>query len=108
MRINPANSSPIQSADTQASKKTEKSKASAYEARGEANAVSSNSDSVNTDISSKARDMARAKQAASESPDVREARIAELREKIQNKKYNVGADAIADRLVDDHLKLAGA
>ena len=108
MRINPANSSPIQSADTQASKKTEKSKANAYEARNEASVVSSNSDSVNTDISSKARDMARAKQAASESPDVREARIAELREKIQNKKYNVGADAIADRLVDDHLKLAGA
>jgi negative regulator of flagellin synthesis FlgM len=108
MRINPANSSPIQSADTQASKKTEKSKANAYEARSEASGVSSNSDSVNTDISGKARDMARAKQAASESPDVREAKIAELREKIQNKKYNVGADAIADRLVDDHLKLAGA
>jgi flagellar biosynthesis anti-sigma factor FlgM len=108
MRINPTNSSPIQSADTQSAKKTEKSKTNAYESRSEASSGASKSDSVNADISTKARDMAKAKQVASESSDVREARIAELREKIANKKYNVGADAIADRLVDDHMGLAGA
>jgi len=108
MRINPANSSPIQGSETQSSKKTDKSKTNAYESRSDASAVSTKSDSVNADISSKARDMARAKQVAAESPDVRETRIAELREKIQNKKYDVSAEAIADRLVDDHLRLAGA
>jgi negative regulator of flagellin synthesis FlgM len=108
MRINPANSSPVQGAETQASKKTEKAKANAYESRAESPVSSSRADSVNADISSKARDMAKAKQVANDAPDTREAKIAELREKIQNKKYNVSADAIADRLVDDHLRMAGA
>ena len=109
MRVNPTNSSPIQSADTQASKKTEKAKANAYESKSaEAGAASSGSGSVNADISSKARDLAKAKQAANEAPDVRENRIAELREQIMNKKYNVSADAIADRMVDDHLRMGGA
>jgi len=108
MRVNPTNSSPIQSAETQAGKKTEKTKSNAYESRSESAGVSTKTDSVNADISAKARDMAKAKQVANESPDVREAKIAELREKIQNKKYNVSADAIADRLVDDHLRMAGA
>jgi flagellar biosynthesis anti-sigma factor FlgM len=108
MRINPTNSSPIQSADTQSAKKTEKLKTNAYESRAESSSGAAKSDSVNADISSKAKDMAKAKQVASESSDVREAKIAELREKIANKKYNVGADAIADRLVDDHMGLTGA
>ncbi len=108
MRVNPTNSSPIQSADTQSAKKTEKLKSNAYENRTERAEVSTKTDSVNAEISTKAKDMAKAKQVASESSDVREAKIAELREKIQNKKYNVGADAIADRLVDDHMGLAGA
>ena len=108
MRINPTNSSPVQGSETQASKKTEKTKAQTYEGKAGGASSSIKSDSVNADISTKARDMAKAKQIATESPDVREARIAELREKIQNKSYNVSADAIADRLVDDHLRMAGA
>jgi negative regulator of flagellin synthesis FlgM len=108
MRVNPTNSSPIQSADTQASKKTDKVKSSAYEGKSNAASVSTKSDSVNADISTRARDMAKAKQAANDAPDVREARIAELREQILNKKYDVSADAIADRLVDDHLRMTGA
>ncbi len=108
MRINPANSSPVQGSEAQATKKAEKAKNGAYEGKTEAASSSSRTDSVNADISTKARDMAKAKQVASEAPDTREAKIAELREKIQNKKYNVSADAIADRLVDDHLRMAGA
>jgi negative regulator of flagellin synthesis FlgM len=108
MRINPANSSPVQGSETQASKKAEKAKAQSYEGKSGGAAGSIKSDSVNAEISTKARDMAKAKQIASDSSDVREAKIAELREKIQNKTYNVSADAIADRLVDDHLRMAGA
>ncbi len=108
MKINPnvaAGSSGIQSSDT---KKTEKTKVSGYESKtGSSPAVSKN-ESANADISSKAKDMAKAKQVASDAPDVREAKIAALKEQIQNKKYNVGADAIADKLVDDHLSMAGA
>jgi len=108
MRVNPTNSSPIQSADTQATKKTEKAKANAYEGKTGNAAPGTRSDSVNAEISSKAREMANAKQVANDSPDVRESRIAELREQILNKKYNVSSEAIADRLVDDHLRMTGA
>jgi negative regulator of flagellin synthesis FlgM len=107
MKINPniaAGSSGIQSAET---KKTEKSKLGGYEKTDAANSNVKN-ESANADISSRAKDMAKAKQIATDSPDVREAKIAALREQIQNKKYNVSADAIADKLVDDHIRLAGA
>ena len=108
MRINPANSSPIQNSDTASAKKTEKLKNNGYESRTDGASTTTKTDSASAEISSKAKDMAHAKQVATDSPDTREAKIAELREKIQNKKYNVGSDAIADRLVDDHLRMTGA
>jgi negative regulator of flagellin synthesis FlgM len=111
MRVNPANtsaSSPVKASETQAGKKAEKTKVNPYESKVDSATESRKSDSVNTDISTKARDLAKAKQVASQAPDVRESRIAELREKIQNKTYNVSAEAIADRLVDDHLRMNGA
>ena len=110
MKINSnvaAGSSGISHLDKSAeSKKTDKLKPSGVEKPETATSVKS--DSVNADISSKAKDMAKAKQIASDAPDVREAKIAELKEQIQNKKYNVGADAIADKLVDDHMGMVGA
>jgi negative regulator of flagellin synthesis FlgM len=111
MRVNPANtsaSSPVKASESQAGKRAEKAKINPYESKAESGSESRKSGSVNAEISSKARDLARAKQAASDAPDVRESRIAELREKIQNKTYNVSAEAIADRLVDDHLRMTGA
>ena len=108
MRINPTNSSPVQANDASSAKKTDKVKGSAYEARTEGPAVSKKTESASAEISSKAKDMAQAKQVASDTPDVREAKIAALREQIQNKKYNVSASEISDRLVDDHIRLAGA
>ncbi len=110
MRVNPTNSSPVQGAtDTQSGKKADKVKSSAYESKSGASPLSGGkSESVNADISSRARDMAKAKQAASEAPDVRESKVAELREQIRSGKYNVSAEAIADRLVDDHLGMTGA
>jgi negative regulator of flagellin synthesis FlgM len=107
MKINPniaAGSTGIQSAET---KKTDKTKLNGYE-KTESSSSASKSGSANAEISSRAKDMAKAKQVAMDAPDVREAKIAALREQIQNKKYNVSADAIADKLVDDHIRLAGA
>ncbi len=112
MRINQgtgqANNSPVQNTETQAAKKTEKTKSNAYENRASSASTGAKTESASAEISTRARDMAKAKQAANDAPDVREARIAELREQILNKKYDVSADAIADRLVDDHLRMAGA
>lgn len=109
MKINPANSPAIQSTDTKAAdsaKKSERVKKSGYEKSAAASA-SGKSDS-SAEISSKAKDMAKAVQLAKDSPDVREAKIAELKAKIQNKTYNVSASDIADRLVDDQVRMAGA
>lgn len=110
MRVNP-NSSPIQNANTaesQAAKKSEKLKNENYDARAKSTTESKSNGSANTEISSRAKEMASAKQVATDAPDVREAKIAALREQIANKKYNVSADAIADKLVDDHLRMGGA
>jgi negative regulator of flagellin synthesis FlgM len=107
MKINPniaAGSTGIQSAET---KKTDKTKLSGYE-KVDGSTSSAKSGSANAEISSRAKDMAKAKQVANDTPDVREAKIAALKEQIQNKKYNVSADAIADKLVDDHLRMTGA
>jgi negative regulator of flagellin synthesis FlgM len=55
------------------------------------------------EISSKARELSEAKAAATSAPDVREAKIAALKERIAAGKYNVDPKAVADRMVDEHL-----
>ncbi|MGE0615859.1 MAG: flagellar biosynthesis anti-sigma factor FlgM [Bacteriovoracia bacterium] len=64
------------------------------------------SGSAQTEISSRAKEMALAKEVASNAADVREDKIAELKRRIANKEYNVKPEAIADRMVDEHLKTA--
>ncbi|MEW6056014.1 MAG: flagellar biosynthesis anti-sigma factor FlgM [Bdellovibrionota bacterium] len=54
-------------------------------------------------ISGRAKDAARAKEVASSAPDVDEAKVARLKAAIEGKSYNIDADKIADRLVDEHL-----
>ena len=107
--INQANSSAIQGSDVtgaNSAKKSEKIKTSVYDSKASGSA--SKSDSVKADISSKAHEMAQAKQIATDAPDVREAKVAALRDQIKNKTYNVSSEAIADKLVNDHLELPGA
>ncbi len=61
---------------------------------------------VKADISPKAKEMAqemaKVKDLAAQAPDVREEKIAELKRRINQGQYKVDADAIADRLVDEH------
>ncbi len=64
-------------------------------------------DDVKTEISSRSRDFARVKNLAQEAPDVREDRVASLKQRIAEGKYQVDHGAVADRLVDDHLKMSG-
>lgn len=54
-------------------------------------------------ISSKARDTAKAKEVAKSAPDIDEARVAKLKSAIQSGSYDVDADKVADRLVNEHL-----
>jgi negative regulator of flagellin synthesis FlgM len=56
------------------------------------------------EISAKGKEFAKAKAIANNAPDVREEKIAALKKRIAEGHYKVDADAIADRMVDEHLK----
>jgi negative regulator of flagellin synthesis FlgM len=61
--------------------------------------------SAKVDVSDRAQMMQRAKEIASRPDTVDEAKVARLQKMIDEGKYKVDADAIADRLVDEHLSI---
>jgi negative regulator of flagellin synthesis FlgM len=61
----------------------------------------------NTEISPKSKEFAHAKAVAAEAPDIREDRVEELKKKIASDLYRIDERAIADKLVDEHLKMPG-
>jgi negative regulator of flagellin synthesis FlgM len=108
MRVNQSNGSAVQGSEVSGAKKTGKA-AAAQEAKDakKSEGVEGKTNipgSVNAELSNKGKEMAAAKAAASEAPDVREEKIAALKARIAAGKYNVDPSAIADRMVDDHLK----
>jgi negative regulator of flagellin synthesis FlgM len=62
-------------------------------------------DSANVNVSERAQMMAKAKEIASSPMSVDEAKVARLQKMIDEGKYKIDADAIADRLVDEHLSI---
>lgn len=54
-------------------------------------------------ISSRAKDAAKAMEAARSAPDIDEAKVAKFKAAIQNGSYKVDADKVADRMFDEHL-----
>lgn len=59
-------------------------------------------------LSQRAKDMKKIKEVAMKSsPDVDEAKVARFQKLIDSGKYKVDSKAIADRLVDEELKMAG-
>jgi negative regulator of flagellin synthesis FlgM len=106
MRVNQSNGSAVQGSEVSGAKKTGKAAHEAHDAK-KADGVEDKTNipgSVNAELSHKGKEMAAAKAAASEAPDVREEKIAALKARIAAGKYNVDPSAIADRMVDDHLK----
>ena len=61
-----------------------------------------------TQISDKAKEASKIKAAASAAPEVREERVAALKQRIADGNYKVDSKAIADKLVDEHLASAAA
>ena len=105
MRVNPSTSNPVQSGDVASTSKTERADKSQKAKKGEVSPGAS--ESVRAEISSKAKDLAKSKAVAESAPDVREDKVAELKKRIEGGKYKVDADAIANKLVDEHLKMEG-
>ena len=55
------------------------------------------------EISHQAREMAYIKKLALQVPDVRQEQVDELRAKIANNNYPIDADALAERILEEHL-----
>ena len=62
-------------------------------------------DSANVNVSERAQMMQKAKDIASSPMTVDEAKVARLQKMIDDGKYKVDADSIADRLVEEHLTI---
>jgi negative regulator of flagellin synthesis FlgM len=62
-------------------------------------------DSARVDLSARAQDIKKAKELATPEDGVDEAKVARLQALIDGGKYKVDAEAIADRLLDEHSKM---
>lgn len=104
MRVNQTGNNPVQSAEASNAQKTSRA-AAAKSKRGDQALAAGTADagSANATISAKGKEFARAKEVAGEAPDIREAKIAELRRRIAEGRYETNAEKIADRMVDEHL-----
>ncbi len=106
MKINPSQTGQTEAARAQESRASSKLTKTGETENAEASANGSAvGGAASTDISQRARDLAKAKQAAASAPDVREEKIRALKERIQKGEYNVKPDAIADKLVDEELAM---
>ncbi len=102
MRVSQSTSNQVQSSETTGAKKTERTQRDQGGAEAK-KAANIDSGAVNAEISGKAREFSKAKAVASSAPDVREEKVAELKRKISEGKYQVNAEALADRMVDEHM-----
>lgn len=58
----------------------------------------------NVEISEKARLMQQASRIAKETPEIDEAKVMRLRERISGGNYQVRGDALADKILEEHLR----
>jgi negative regulator of flagellin synthesis FlgM len=70
-----------------------------------ANRASDIESAVRFDLSPRAQDMKKIKEIATAAPDVDEAKVARLQKLIDEGKYKIDADAIADKMVDEQLMM---
>lgn len=107
MKVSQNVNSGVRSTETSQTKKSEAPSKSNSAESSRAPVKTEIAGSYNADISDKAKEMALAKKTAEGAADIREAKIAELKRRIANKEYNVKPDAVADKLVSDHLQNPG-
>jgi negative regulator of flagellin synthesis FlgM len=109
MRVSHTGSNPAQGTEVSSTRKgghVESLRSKGGESAAAAGRTEENAD-AKADISARGREFARVKEAATKAPDVREEKIAELKRRIAAGKYHVDADAVADRMVDEHIKMSG-
>lgn len=107
MKVNQSTSNPIQNSEVKGAKAAGKAQASKASDKAAPSKEPRDTSAVKAEVSDRAREMATAKTAATNAPDVREEKIAALKARIAAGKYNVDNQAVADRLVDDHVRMSG-
>lgn len=65
-------------------------------------------DAVKVDLSTQAKDIRQAKELAMASPDIDFNKVEKFQKLIDEGKYKVDSKAVADRMVEDSLMMAGA
>jgi hypothetical protein len=92
------------SSETQEAKHAERTEHSEKLDKADGAAKNGGSSGARAEISPKAREFSQAKAVASQAPDIREDRVADLKKRISEGSYRIDEDAIADRMVDEHLR----
>lgn len=107
MRVGQSGTSPAQGKEVSGTKQSSKGAAAQEAKRSErgSDVEKTSHNGANTEISHKSKEFANAKAVASETADVREEKVAELKRRIADGSYAVDHEAIADRMVDEHLKM---
>lgn len=104
MRVNSTNVPNTQSAQTEQLKKSDApAKSLRKDAAEKFQKTAISNESARADISAKGKDFAAAHAVAKSAPDIREDRIADLKKRIAEGKYEVDANKLADKLVNEHM-----
>ena len=112
MKVEHSRSNPAQSGEASGAKQAGRA-AAAKEAKKSEKSASSETEKSNSstgaraEISPKGKEFAATKALATSAPDVREDKVAELKKKIADGSYKVDTQSIADKMVDDHLRMSG-
>ena len=110
MKVNQSGNSPVQNAETSGTRNTGKASGphAAKNSKSKVDTAKSEKTSdAKVDVSQRGKESARAKKIATDTPDVRDERVAELKRRIESGNYKVDANAVADRMVDEHLRTSG-
>lgn len=103
---NSANSAQSAIAATETGKSSKSSKAGSVDVASDSGIGDSGiGDSARVELSARAQDIKRAKELATPSDNTDEAKIARLQALVDSGKYKVDAEAVADRLLDEHSKM---
>ena len=103
MRVNQTGTNPTQNREVSGAKKSDRAASTKRADRTDKSGSVDSSADVSMNISTRAKEAAKAKEIAASTPDIRAEKIAELKRKIAAGKYNIDENAIADRMVNEHV-----
>ena len=106
MRVDRTDTASVQNSETTAAKKTGHAAQAKGNKKADKTAVAGEHhlEAAKAEISEAGKDFAKARSVAHAAPDTRDEKIAELKRRIAGGKYEVNADAVADKMVDEHLQ----